>query len=287
MDHYTFGDFKLAADLSMVPLKASDSMEVFRSEPDDSPDLIVRGEIMEMDALRDAKCVFSHQYWELLESDSGRILMQHWIRNRHAYGIHVDELLSGKELTVRFSPVLPELFPLSRTHVVFTSGIHHHLLKDGVAILHASYIDIGGEAILFTAPSGTGKSTQAELWRQFAGAEIINGDRAMIRRHDGIWHAYGSPCSGSSGICLNRTLPLRAIVVLEQHSENVIERMTYPSRIRALVSATEVYPWLPEDIDLAFAIAEQVVTQVPVIRLRCRPDQGAVECLKAFLEETT
>lgn len=285
MDCFTFGDYQIAVDLSEFPLKACDAMDVFRDEFHTSPDLIVRGVRMVPDEFRHARMIFEHDCWEMLDTPKGRCIMQHWTTCRHAYGIYLDELLNSRELTVHFAPDLPDKYPLTRTQVVFSTGVHHHLLKSGAAILHASYIDAGGEAILFTAPSGTGKSTQAELWRQFGGAEVINGDRAIIRQREGIWHAFGTPCSGSSRICLNRTLPLRAIVVLEQYSENVIERMTYAAKLRALVAATEVYPWLPEEIDMAFGIAQQIVSQVPVIRLRCRPDQGAVECLKRYLEE--
>ena len=48
-------------------------------------------------------------------------------------------------------------------------------------ILHASYVNYNGKAILFTAPSGTGKSTQAALWEEYKGAEIVNGDRVIIQ----------------------------------------------------------------------------------------------------------
>lgn len=95
----------------------------------------------------------------------------------------------------------------------------------GGAILHSSFIDVGGEAVLFTAPSGTGKSTQAELWREHRGAVVVNGDRSVLRIVDSVPCASGLPYSGSSGICLNRTLPLRAIVYIEQAMENSVTRL--------------------------------------------------------------
>ena len=57
----------------------------------------------------------------------------------------------------------------------------------------ASFIRWQGRGILFSAPSGTGKSTQANLWVQHQGAEVINGDRAALRQVGGRWQAFGLP----------------------------------------------------------------------------------------------
>ncbi len=69
-------------------------------------------------------------------------------------------------------------------------------------------------AVLFTAPSGTGKSTQAELWRKHRGASIINGDCTLIAEDDGVFTAFGFPFSGTSGIFENRKAPIAAVVYL-------------------------------------------------------------------------
>jgi hypothetical protein len=82
-----------------------------------------------------------------------------------------------------------------------TIGIAESLLFLDSLLMHASYIDADGEAILFTAPCGTGKSTQAELWRKFAGATVINGDKAGVSFVDGRLCACGVPFCGTSGIC--------------------------------------------------------------------------------------
>lgn len=109
---------------------------------------------------------------------------------------------------------------ITASAVLETIGTERLVGMAGGAILHSSFIEVGGKAVLFTAPSGTGKSTQAELWRENRGAVVINGDRSVLRIIDSVPCASGLPYSGSSGICLNRTLPLRAIVYIEQaHGE--------------------------------------------------------------------
>lgn len=79
-----------------------------------------------------------------------------------------------------FDPVFASLFALER-----------RMLQKDSFILHSAYIRHRGRAILFSAPSGTGKSTQASLWAQYAGAEIINGDRALLQKVQDCWMARG------------------------------------------------------------------------------------------------
>lgn len=85
-------------------------------------------------------------------------------------------------------------------------------------------------------------------------------------------------------ICQNRTLPLKAIVILEQAKENRVESLSASQKIRALVSGTEIYLWDTDEINQAFHIAEQISKEVPVIKLACRPDKNAVTVLKEYLE---
>lgn len=287
MDCFKFGDLKIALDSIPVALTSDDTTTLFCCEEKDEAEnvICIEGRVMDPTKFANIQSLHDIGSSELLKTPQGLFLMNHWATCRFAYGFWLDETKSGDRLPVYFNPELPEEYPLSRLHVMFTVGLHRKLMDRGAVVLHASYIDCGGSALLFTAPSGTGKSTQAELWRTHAGAQIINGDRVLLRQRDGVWHAFGYPCSGSSSICVNRTLPLRAIVVLEQHAENIVEEMSLPAKMRALVSATEVYTWNHEEIDCAFSLAGQIIAQVPVVKLRCRPDGQAVDCLKKYLED--
>lgn len=158
----------------------------------------------------------------------------------------------------------------------------------GGAILHSSFIDVGGEAILFTAPSGTGKSTQAELWRENRGAVVINGDKSVLRIVDSVPCASGLPYSGSSGICLNRTLPLKAIVYLEQAKENTVVRLRGFAAFRKVWEGICVNTWDAGQVSRASELVQSIVTSVPVYLQKCTPDLRAVEELERsvfFLEQ--
>lgn len=159
----------------------------------------------------------------------------------------------------------------------------HLVARAGGFILHCSYIERNGKAVLFTAPSGTGKSTQAALWEKFRGVEVINGDKAAVRvTEDGIF-ACGIPFAGSSGICKNRTLPLAAIVYLSQAQENSIHRLTGFEAFRAIWEGCSINTWDSEDIRLVSEAVQRVLGSVPVFHLACRPDESAVTALEEVL----
>lgn len=158
------------------------------------------------------------------------------------------------------------------------------LLEHDCFQLHASVIDWQGRGVLFSAPSGTGKSTQAELWRQHAGAEILNGDRAMIRREEGAYRVYGSPYAGTSGIYTNRSAPVRAIVVLSQGPENRLERLKPAAAFSRIYSESTVPSWNAAFVDRFSTLLVDLIEKVPVYHLSCRPDAGAVQVLRRMLE---
>ena len=116
---------------------------------------------------------------------------------------------------LRFDPVFVSLFALERRMIIRNS-----------LILHCAYIVYQDKAILFSAPSETGKSTQADLWERYRGSHTINGDRALLRKQKGIWTACGWPVCGSSEICSLGEVPIHAIVMLAQGKTNQIERLS-------------------------------------------------------------
>ena len=158
--------------------------------------------------------------------------------------------------------------------------LHHRSL-----IFHASYVGYAGSGILFTAPSGTGKSTQAELWRQELGAAVLNGDKAGVRLGR-IPEICGVPFSGTSGICRNVTLPLKAVVVLGQAPENTVRRMKPVEAVTALCPNVFVDQAVAEEWQIALRLLLDLVEQVPVYALDCTPDRRAVETLYRAVFET-
>lgn len=159
------------------------------------------------------------------------------------------------------------------------------LLNHDAFQLHASVIEWNGKGILFTAPSGTGKSTQAQLWNREEGASIVNGDRGIIRRLGGTYRVYGSPYAGTSGIYVNRSVPVDAIVVLSQGKENRLERLNRVTAFRKLYQEATVTAWDPRFVEEISELLTDLIGQVPVYHLSCRPNADAVKVLKMELEK--
>ena len=159
------------------------------------------------------------------------------------------------------------------------------LLQNHGYLLHASVVAYQGKGILFTGPSGIGKSTQADLWVQTEGAELINGDRAILRQYGPCWRAYGSPYAGTSGIYRNSSVELQAIVVLSQGPKNTLRRLAPGEAFTQLLSQTTAMPWSVQYMaELSDLLLETIAT-FPVYHLSCLPTVDAVSLLKQELME--
>ncbi len=157
------------------------------------------------------------------------------------------------------------------------------LLKQNAFFLHSSYIDIGGKAVLFSAPCGTGKSTQAALWEKHRSAEVINGDKAGILVENGVY-ACGVPFCGTSGICKNKNLPLGAIVLLSQSPENRIRRLTGIEALQSVLQNIYLDLIAPNEQKAVIDLLIELLKAVPVYSFGCTPDENAVIALEKALQ---
>ena len=157
------------------------------------------------------------------------------------------------------------------------------LLQHFGLLLHASLIKFSEKAIVFTGPSGIGKSTQANIWHRHLGAEIINGDRAAIRKDAGRWTAYGSPYAGTSGIYKNDSAPLSAIIVLRQAEKNRLQRITPTEAFRHIYPELSIHHWDKTFVAKATDLAIQLLADVPAYLLECRPEESAALLVKKGL----
>lgn len=193
------------------------------------------------------------------------------------------------KIIVKVDPNIYREYSFNMNQLLSITGLHSPLLARGGLTVHASYIETGGgvnrQAVLFVGPSGMGKSTQAELWRRYADARIINGDRAVAKREKDGWKSYGIPVCGSSQICENVRLPIRIIVLLAQGIENRVEEIKAGEKYRSLLLASAFYQWDEYESERVHELVTELISEVPIIRLVCRPDEGAVQILQRYMEQ--
>ena len=151
------------------------------------------------------------------------------------------------------------------------------LLKHSGMMLHASAVEYEGKAYLFSAPSGTGKSTHTRIWQKEFGdaARVFNDDKPALRYLDGTWYAYGTPWCGKDGININMKVPLAGICFLKQASHNSIRRLSHQEAVSRIISQTLRAFSRVSHMDLMLKHLDSLVRDIPVFELENRPEPEA------------
>lgn len=156
------------------------------------------------------------------------------------------------------------------------TSFYYQLLKYDGMMLHASAVVLDGYAYLFSAHSGTGKSTHTGLWQQVFGdrAYILNDDKPALRCEDGRWYAYGTPWSGKYDISVNARVPLAGICFLHQAEENAIAPYTSPKVVFSLYEQT-ARPGAAKARERIMELLDRLIKQVPIWEMGCNMDPQA------------
>ena len=174
--------------------------------------------------------------------------------------------------------------PFWDTMIFDAVGLPDFFLEHSAAVVHAAFIGVGEEGILFAGPKQAGKTTQARLWQACADAVVINDDRAVIREYAGRFLACGVPFCGSSRTCLNEQKSVRAIVFPEKSEENAAVPLSAAQSFRRLIGCLSYTETDPVAQARAVRFAERLATECCCFRLLCRPDADAVRTLGEELE---
>lgn len=155
---------------------------------------------------------------------------------------------------------------------------YYQLIKHHGLMLHSSAVVVDNEAYLFSAPSGTGKSTHTSHWlKRFSpNAYIINDDKPAIRIFDDGIYVYGTPWSGKNDLSRNVKVPLKGICFLERGPKNEIAPLKSIDAIQSLLSQT-VRPSSAEYAELLLGLIDHLVTRVPIYRFLCTPSEDSVD----------
>ena len=190
--------------------------------------------------------------------------------------------ISSRKADIWVTKLVQELMP-SDTVYGSLFALDRRMIERGGLILHCAYIEHHGKGILFSAPSGVGKSTQAALCEKYRNSVTVNGDRALLRKKEGKWLACAWPVCGSSQICKRVDVPVHAIVMLRQGKKNSVMRLSPIEAFRQLYPQVTVNQWNPEFVQAAINGIEDLILQVPVWQLTCDISEEAVQCLENAL----
>ncbi len=151
------------------------------------------------------------------------------------------------------------------------------MLDYDTILFHGSVVAVDGAGYLFTAKSGTGKSTHTKLWREYFGdkAIIVNDDKPLLHIADTVT-AYGTPYNGKHRLGTNTSVPLKAICILTRAEENHIEPITREQAYTMLLQ--QVYR--PADSILmmkTLTLVDSLADLVKLYRLGCNMDISAAQ----------
>lgn len=153
-----------------------------------------------------------------------------------------------------------------------------YLFDCNTLMVHGSTVAVDGQAYLFTARCGTGKSTHTRLWRQTFGerAVMVNDDKPFLKlTEDGVL-ACGSPWSGKHGLDSNITVPLKGICILDRGKENRIQRIP-PAEILPMLLHQSYRPLHPDKSLRLEELVVQLARQIPLWHMDCNMDPQAAE----------
>lgn len=151
--------------------------------------------------------------------------------------------------------------------------IADHLLSCDTLLFHGSVIAVDGIGYLFTAKSGTGKSTHTRLWREYFGerAVMVNDDKPLLRITDSGVTAYGTPWDGKHRLSTNIAVPLKGICILTRDITNHIEQAESHAAYPLIVQQTN-RSLSSDGMKQTLSLIDRMLNVVPVYRLGCNMD---------------
>lgn len=143
---------------------------------------------------------------------------------------------------------------------------------------HSSSLMLDNKGYVFTAVSGTGKSTHTELWRKLFQEKVvmINDDKPIIRKKDGVFYVYGTPWMGKSDIGNNVKAPVKAVYILQRGEKNNAVRVKPGEVFKNILEAT-VVPTDRKNMEKLLTLLDEFFNSVLLFRLTCNTDIEAAQ----------
>lgn len=160
------------------------------------------------------------------------------------------------------------------------------MLNRDTLLMHGSTIAVDGKGYLFTAKSGTGKSTHTRFWRETFGdrAMMVNDDKPLLRITEEGTRVFGTPWDGKHHLSTNTSVPLKAICILERGEENEIQQVE-PGQVLPLLLQQCHRPRDPRSLAKVLSLLDRMTKNVKFYRLRCNLDPEAARIAFEGMQE--
>ncbi len=168
---------------------------------------------------------------------------------------------------------------------LFDNMLRYCMQMHSSFVFHSSAIGCKDGGVVFSAVSGTGKSTHTSLWlNEFPDAYMVNDDSPIIRlEKNGDVHLCGTPWAGTTGINTNVVIPLKGIVFLEREEKNSIEEISAMQAVGRFLGG--IAPALNSDMfEKSLETLNMILSKVPAYVLKCNmePEAALVAREKIF-----
>ncbi len=178
--------------------------------------------------------------------------------------IRREEIANSRTYKGRLVPAVLEFFAIQRQ-------IISRLSSHGILLFHSSAICVDGRTYIFTAPSGTGKSTHSRLWRELLkdhDVVMVNDDKPFLKVEEGRVIAYGSPWMGKEELGCNMSAPVEAICSISQGTENFIREAT-PEEMYPIFYEQSLRPFDKEGTENYLHNLDVLTRSVRLYKLEC------------------
>lgn len=213
------------------------------------------------------------------ESENAKIFFRDYLTNadRADFSARPDAAEAAQRIQEGMSASSAELLSLHRS-------LAEQLPRFDRLLIHGAAIEYQGQGFLFTAPSGTGKSTHIRLWRQYLGSKvgIVNGDKPILNLSGDTPLVCGSPWAGKENWQRPVQVPLKAIILLRRGQSDSIRQVNPSDWLFPLMN--QIYrPQNGEALQRTLALTDRLLRGVKVYCLECTPTEAAVQAVFSTL----
>ena len=177
---------------------------------------------------------------------------------------------------------LPIDYPLPYCEsIVIYRLIALRLYKYNLFVMHGALIRVNDEGFIFLAKSGVGKTTHLKMYLDTfkENAEIINGDKPIIKYIDGKFYGYGTPYNGKENMGVNKRVEIKGICFLKRGAINFAKKMD-KDEASTLIFNQILLPNTLEDYDILINLLNIFISKINTVSLECNLEKEA--CLVSY-----